>query len=78
MLLLQCGRHRVPVIIPPECKKPLEYISDPEVRAKAGVRQDNRFLFANKCKSYSEFCKYSKLSVIHIRIFIHKYYYFGP
>ncbi|ESO97052.1 hypothetical protein LOTGIDRAFT_174659 [Lottia gigantea] len=37
----------VPVIIPNDCKKPLAYIADNDVRQKVGVFNDNKYLFPN-------------------------------
>lgn len=41
------GGKAVPVIVPPDAIKPLEYLSDPERRREAGILASNAYLFAN-------------------------------
>ncbi|XP_064625950.1 uncharacterized protein LOC135486780 [Lineus longissimus] len=37
----------VPVLIPSECRKPLDFISKSSVRKSAGISEDNKYLFPN-------------------------------
>lgn len=46
-LLFQRGK-RVPVLIPPDAKKALEYIVDPQVRKRAGLKPTNKYMFATR------------------------------
>ncbi|XP_033758095.1 uncharacterized protein LOC117340444 [Pecten maximus] len=52
----------VPVIIPADARKPLEFISDKGVRNEAGVDPNNQYLFPNSLKSYARV--YSSLKKI--------------
>jgi len=36
------------VLIPPDAKKALQYIVDPEVRKRAGIKPTNKYMFATK------------------------------
>lgn len=40
----------VPVIVPEDVVGVLKYLADPDVRKKAGIRKENRFLFASNGK----------------------------
>lgn len=51
----QLGRG-VPVIIPQDTIQVMKYLADEKVRRKAGIPQENTFLFANSSKNYLEFC----------------------
>ncbi len=44
-LIFQCGRG-VPVIIPGEVSKAIQFLADREARAAAGVSKNNGYLFA--------------------------------
>ena len=37
----------VPILLPEDTAKPLEYLADPKVRAASGIRENNHFLFAS-------------------------------
>ena len=43
----------MPVIVPQECEKPLEYLVCPRVRAEIGVGVGNPFIFAKRGLSFS-------------------------
>ena len=45
-LLFQNGKG-VPVILPPDAKKPLQYLTNLEVRKKAGIQPSNPYIFAS-------------------------------
>jgi hypothetical protein len=47
--ILQRGAA-VPVIVPQDANKPLEFITNAEVREAAGVQRCNKYLFANRGK----------------------------
>ncbi|ESO84729.1 hypothetical protein LOTGIDRAFT_168393 [Lottia gigantea] len=39
--------RKVPVIIPSECIKMLEFLSNPEIRLKSNINKENQYMFAN-------------------------------
>ena len=41
------GNHLVPVLIPEDCTRGMEIMTDPAVRKDVGVSRDNKFIFAN-------------------------------
>lgn len=46
IFFMQTGRG-VPVLIPKETNKVLEYLSDPVARQMASIRPENKYMFAN-------------------------------
>jgi hypothetical protein len=38
------------MLVPDECKRALAYLTNPEVRAAAGIDMDNDYVFANSSK----------------------------
>lgn len=47
MEILFQGHRPVPVLIPPESKKPLEFLASFEARREANVPSGNKYLFPN-------------------------------
>lgn len=41
------GNQRVPIILPKEVQRPLQYLADTDVRKKCGIKSNNQFIFAN-------------------------------